>query len=178
MTREIVTRVVISETIAELAQVAAGAAARLLNEAIQRRGEAFLIAATGNSQLAMLEEFVKQDVPWGRVTMFHLDEYAGLSADHPASFRRYLKERLTSRVPLREAHFIEGDAGDARQECARIGALIRRHVIDLALVGVGENGHLAFNDPRRILNPTSPSPSSIWMRPAASASGRGLVWFA
>jgi glucosamine-6-phosphate deaminase len=79
--------------------------------------------------------------------MFHLDEYIGLSSEHPASFRRYLRERLTSRVPIGTAHFIAGDAVDLAGEVARLNQLLAATPIDVAFVGIGENGHLAFNDP-------------------------------
>ncbi len=79
--------------------------------------------------------------------MFHLDEYIGFSADHPASFRRYLRERLTSRVPIGTAHFIEGDASNLEKELDRLNGLLASTPIDVAFVGIGENGHLAFNDP-------------------------------
>ena len=80
--------------------------------------------------------------------MFHLDEYIGLPADHPASFRKYLKERFVDKVPaLKAAYFVDGDADDPQQECQRLGEIITKHPIDVALIGIGENGHLAFNDP-------------------------------
>ncbi|HKD36340.1 MAG TPA: glucosamine-6-phosphate deaminase, partial [Pirellulales bacterium] len=87
-----------------------------------------------------------EGIEWSRVTGFHLDEYIGLPMSHPASFRRYLKERLVDRVSLAGFHYIDGET-DAAAECRRVGELIRRHSIDVALVGIGENGHLAFNDP-------------------------------
>jgi glucosamine-6-phosphate deaminase len=86
-------------------------------------------------------------VDWRRTVFFHLDEYVGLPASHPASFRRYLKERLADRVHPGAFHFIEGDRPDPEAEARRVGELIRGCEIDLAFVGIGENGHLAFNDP-------------------------------
>ena len=94
-------------------------------------------------------------IEWPRVTGFHLDEYLGLPISHPASFRRYLKERLVDRVPFGAFHFIDGEA-DAAAECHRVGELLRAHPIDLALVGIGENGHLAFNDPPADFETASP----------------------
>jgi glucosamine-6-phosphate deaminase len=87
------------------------------------------------------------DADWSKVTGFHLDEYIGLPASHPASFRRYLKERFVDRVPLAQFHYVNGDAPDSQAECQRLGALIAPQTIDVAFIGIGENGHLAFNDP-------------------------------
>ena len=104
--------------------------------------------ATGNSQFDFLDALVLDDsIDWTHVIGFHMDEYVGLDADHPASFRRYLRERLVERVPIAEFHFIEGDAPDAGAECERYAALLREHPLDLCCLGIGENGHLAFNDP-------------------------------
>jgi glucosamine-6-phosphate deaminase len=126
---------------------AAGDAATRLHGAIADRGAANLLVATGASQFEVFAALVAADgIDWRRVTGFHLDEYLGLPMSHPASFRRYLKERLVDRVPLAAFHYIDGEA-DAAAECRRVGDLIRRHPIDVALVGIGENGHLAFNDP-------------------------------
>jgi glucosamine-6-phosphate deaminase len=87
-------------------------------------------------------------VDFSKVTMFHLDEYIDMSADHPASFRKFLKERFVEKVPgLKAVHFVNGDTGEPQQECQRVGSLIAEHPIDAAMIGIGENGHLAFNDP-------------------------------
>jgi glucosamine-6-phosphate deaminase len=119
-----------------------------LQSAITARGEANLILATGMSQFEMLESLVAQDVDWSRVTAFHLDEYIGLPESHPASFRKYLKERFVDQVPgLKQFHFVDGSADDPAAECRRLGDLIRGRTIDVACIGIGENGHLAFNDP-------------------------------
>jgi len=127
---------------------AAARAADLLQEALRDREEANLILATGASQFEMLQELVRQDLDWKRVNCFHLDEYVGLSTTHPASFRRYLKERFCDQVhELRSFHWVDGDSADPTVECQRLGAIIRKHPIDVACVGIGENGHLAFNDP-------------------------------
>ncbi len=131
----------------ELGKLAAERGASLIRCAIEEKGEANIILATGASQFEMLAHLVKADVDWTKVTAFHLDEYIGLPETHPASFRRYLKERFASRVPLRQFHFVNGDAPDPHAECRRLGDLISRHPIDVAFVGIGENGHLAFNDP-------------------------------
>jgi glucosamine-6-phosphate deaminase len=133
---------------AALGEAAAADAADALRETIARRGRACVVAATGASQFEFLEALVgAPDVDWPRTVFFHLDEYVGLPASHPASFRRYLRERLADRVHPGAFHFIEGDRPDPAAEARRVGELIRSCEIDLAFVGIGENGHLAFNDP-------------------------------
>jgi glucosamine-6-phosphate deaminase len=133
---------------------AVGQAAALLGgdaiaAAIATGGHANIVLATGVSQFAVLACLVRRgDIDWSRVVAFHLDEYVGLPDSHPASFRRYLRERFTSLLPALGAfHAIAGDAADLAGEVERLGALIARHPIDLAFAGIGENGHLAFNDP-------------------------------
>jgi glucosamine-6-phosphate deaminase len=131
-----------------MAEAAAERAAAALREAIAREGRAHVIAATGASQFEFLDALTQTaDVDWTRTVFFHLDEYVGLPGTHPASFRRYLKERIVARVHPGAFHFIEGDAPDPRLECRRVGELVSRQPIDVAFVGIGENGHLAFNDP-------------------------------
>jgi glucosamine-6-phosphate deaminase len=131
----------------QLGELAAARGAEILTQAIAARGEANVVFATGASQFDVLENLVRHDgIDWSRVTGFHLDEYIGLPASHPASFRRYLKERIVGRVRLGDFHYVDGEA-EPRTECQRLGELIRRHPIDVAFVGIGENGHLAFNDP-------------------------------
>jgi glucosamine-6-phosphate deaminase len=138
----------IFESKAELGRAAAGRAAAAIGEAIARGGEARVVAATGASQFEFLDALTSAPgVDWGRVEVFHLDEYVGLPDTHPASFRRYLRERIVERVHPRTFHPLAGDAADAAAECRRVGELLRRAAIDVAFVGIGENGHLAFNDP-------------------------------
>src|SRR5258707_8403197 len=140
-------RIEICKSVIDVGRRAAGDAAARLRAAIAERGEANLVVATGASQFGVLAALVAAEgIDWPRVTGFHLDEYLGLPMSHPASFRRYLKERLVDHVPFRAFHYIDGEA-DPASECRRVGELIRRHPIDVALVGIGENGHLAFNDP-------------------------------
>lgn len=128
---------------------AANEAAALIRAALAAHGRANVILATGASQFEMLKRLVQAPgIDWVKVTCFHLDEYVGMPITHPASFRRYLKERFADLVPgLGAFHYLAGDAADVGAECARMGDLIRRHPIDVACVGIGENGHLAFNDP-------------------------------
>jgi glucosamine-6-phosphate deaminase len=139
--------VAICQDVKAMGRRAAEDAAARLRAAIAERGAANLLVATGASQFEVLAALVAAEkVDWSKVTGFHLDEYLGLPATHPASFRRYLKERLVDHVPLAAFHYIDGE-GDPAAECRRVGELIRRHPIDVACVGIGENGHLAFNDP-------------------------------
>lgn len=131
-----------------LAAAAAEQAAAAIVEAVDGRGTAHVMLATGNSQLGLLADLTaRSDLPWSAVTAFHMDEYVGIAADHSASFRRYLRERVATRVPLHAFHFIEGDAADPAGECARYSDLLAAHPLDLCVLGIGENGHLAFNDP-------------------------------
>jgi glucosamine-6-phosphate deaminase len=122
-----------------LAAAAARHVALIASGAIGERGEACLVAATGASQLLFLGALAREaGVDWSRVTFFHLDEYLGLPADHPASFRKYLRERVADRLRPGAFHYVDGEA---------LGEAISRRVVDAALVGIGENGHIAFNDP-------------------------------
>jgi glucosamine-6-phosphate deaminase len=139
--------IIISENAHALGQLAGRKAAECINSAIALKGQANIILATGASQFETLRTLSEQNVDWSKVVAFHLDEYIGLSETAPASFRKYLKERFIEKVgELKAVHLINGE-GDPVAECRRISALIHEYPIDLALVGIGENGHLAFNDP-------------------------------
>lgn len=140
----------------EMAQAAADNAAETIRRALAERGKACIITATGASQFEFLEALVNQDLDWKQTTFFHLDEYVGLPASHPASFQRYLKERITDVVNPGAFHFINGEPENLTDECRRVGDLISRQKIDVAFVGVGENGHLAFNDPPADFETTEP----------------------
>lgn len=127
---------------------AAADGADAILEAIAERGHANIIVATGASQLHVLEALTKNErIDWTRVTGFHLDEYLGLPESHRASFRLYLKQRFVDLVTMASFHYVNGEAEDPSIECERLGNLIADHPIDVAFVGIGENGHLAFNDP-------------------------------
>jgi glucosamine-6-phosphate deaminase len=142
-------QIVIARDKLELGARAAEDGAERIRQALAARGKANVIVATGASQFEMLAALVQAPrIAWNRVTFFHLDEYVGMSIEHPASFRRYLWERFVSRLPLppRAFHFLDAET-DAQAECQRLGRLIEEHPIDVAFVGIGENGHLAFNDP-------------------------------
>jgi len=140
-------KVEVFESKMKLGGAAANKAAEIIRQAIAEREVAFVIAATGASQFEFLDALVVQDLDWTKTVFFHLDEYVGLPASHPASFRRYLKERILDRIPVSAFHFINGEAEDVLEECRRVSRLISQHPIDVAFVGIGENGHLAFNDP-------------------------------
>ena len=133
----------------ELGKRAAELGAKVLRKALREKGSANIIVATGASQFEMLANLVKaNDIAWNNVTGFHLDEYVGLPITHGASFRKYLWERFVSALPLpmRAFHFVNADQ-DAQRECDRLGKIIAKHPIDVAFIGIGENGHVAFNDP-------------------------------
>jgi glucosamine-6-phosphate deaminase len=140
--------IVITSNSVELGKQAGKAAATLIISAISQKGYANIILATGASQFETLKQLtLEKDIDWSKVTMFHLDEYIGLPESSRASFRKYLKERFLDKVTsLKASHLVNGDA-DPVAECTRLNSLIERHPIDVALVGIGENGHLAFNDP-------------------------------
>jgi len=132
----------------DLGKEAAKSGALKINQAISEKGFANVILATGASQFDTLEALVKEDVDWSKVTCFHLDEYVGISVNHKASFRKYLKERFEDKVKnLKAFNYVNGDAPDLDKELDRIGSLIKAVDIDVAFIGIGENGHLAFNDP-------------------------------
>jgi glucosamine-6-phosphate deaminase len=139
----------IAATAGEAGRRAAAAGAELTARTLDERGEACVVMATGVSQFALLDGLVQAGgIDWTRVEAFHLDEYIGIPESHPASFRRYLKVRFADRLPqpMRAFHLIDGE-GDPVAECARLKALIADRTVDVAFVGIGENGHLAFNDP-------------------------------
>jgi len=132
---------------AELGKSAGKLAAQLIRSAIEKNGQANIILATGTSQFETLSQLIKEAIDWNKVVMFHLDEYIGLPKSSPASFRRYLQERFLAKVPpLKEVYLVNGET-DASAECERLSAFIKKNPIDVALVGIGENGHLGFNDP-------------------------------
>jgi glucosamine-6-phosphate deaminase len=137
----------IADNAVEMGKQAGACGAEAIRRAIAERGKANIIVATGASQFTMLEALITYDLDWSKVTGFHLDEYLQLPMTHPASFRKYLKERFVDRVPLAAFHYVQGDAASPQAECDRLGKLIANYPIDVAFIGIGENGHLAFNDP-------------------------------
>lgn len=142
----------------DMGKVVAEAGGQRLRKAISARGQANIILATGASQFEMLEQLIGlSGIDWSVVTIYHLDEYCDIDKDHPASFRRYMRERVADKLPdLKRFVWIEGDAADRDAEIKRLNADIEKHPIDIAFIGVGENGHLAFNDPPADFDATSP----------------------
>jgi glucosamine-6-phosphate deaminase len=133
---------------ADLSEDAARLVHAYLLEVLAKQGSAAAILATGNSQIKFLEALIRLgQVDWSKITLFHMDEYLGINGDHKASFRRYMRERVASLVKPRAFHYLEGDALLPMDECDRYTKLLRAQPIDLCCMGVGENGHLAFNDP-------------------------------
>jgi glucosamine-6-phosphate deaminase len=119
-----------------------------LKQAVAAKGSAAAILATGNSQLKFLEELVKLDgVDWSKVTLFHMDEYLGLPKTHSASFAKYMRERVETLLHPKVFHYVNGEPLEPITECERYAALLKKQVIDLCCLGIGENGHIAFNDP-------------------------------
>ncbi len=138
--------IIVSKTPSDLGQAAARRILRLLSEAIADRGEANYLVSTGASQFDTFDALLREDFDWSRVTMFHLDEYVGLPVTHRASFQRYLRERFTDRVHLKRAVFVDG-LGDAAAVIRSLSEDIAAHPIDVGVIGIGENAHIAFNDP-------------------------------
>ena len=169
--------ITVSEDPKELGRLAGIAATQLIKEAIAENGQANIILATGTSQFHTLTELIQQNIDWSRVVMFHLDEYIGLPESHPASFRKYLKERFLSKVPeLKGFHLVNGEA-DPAAECDRLGQIIKQNPIDVALVGIGENGHLGFNDPPADFNTEQPF-IVVRLDEACRKQQLGEGWFA
>ncbi len=139
-------KLIICKDLSELGKVSAKHAAELLNEAIAKNGKARLLLSTGASQFPFFDEFVKQDINWEAVEMFHLDEYVGISDDHPASFKRYLTDRFVSKVHPGKVNLIDGTK-DPEQTIKELTDLLSESPVDVGLIGIGENGHIAFNDP-------------------------------
>lgn len=132
----------------EMGAAAAKATADILRQMKTLEGNLAVIFATGASQLSTLDALTSiPELPWDRISGFHLDEYVGLPPDHPASFRRYLREHLTQLVPLREFHEIDGTTSEPGRMCREYIAKLNSSAPQLCLLGVGENGHIAFNDP-------------------------------
>jgi glucosamine-6-phosphate deaminase len=135
-----------------LGQAAAVLAANRLRDLARKHDSVAVIFATGESQLATLHALsAMPDVPWNQVVGFRMDEYVGLPNDHPASFQRYMRENLTSRVQLRSFYEIDGAEANAQKTCEEYAELLRAHRPLMCLLGIGENGHLAFNDPAEAL---------------------------
>lgn len=150
-------RIYIEKNAQDLGAIAGDAAAQHIREAIAGRGIANIILATGTSQFETLKQLIKSPgIAWDKVVMFHLDEYINIPISHKASFRKYLTELFLDKLPqLKAAYLIDGEA-DPIAECERLNKLIKKHPIDVALIGIGENCHLAFNDPPADFETTDP----------------------
>ena len=127
----------------ELGTRAAADAACYLGEVIKRNGYARIVVSTGSSQFETLSALIDSDVDWGRVELFHLDEYVALPDTHAASFRKYLMERFISKINLMAYNLVDGEPANI----PALSAKLREKDVDLGLIGIGENGHIAFNDP-------------------------------
>ena len=163
----------------EAGRRAAEAGADRLRQALDQADRAVIVLATGSSQFDMLERLVAEPgIEWPRVTAFHLDEYVGIDAAHPASFRRYLRERFVERLPqpIGAFQYIDGNARP-EEEVVRLSQLIRARPIDVAFVGIGENGHLAFNDPPADFETSAPF-LSVKLDEISRRQQLGEGWFA
>jgi glucosamine-6-phosphate deaminase len=139
-------RITISKNAPELGAAAARFAGAKLREAVARNREARLVLSTGSSQFETLEALLKVDIEWKKIEIFHLDEYIGLPLTHKASFRRYLKERFIGFIECRRFHPVDTE-GNTSRAMAGLTEEIRKRPVDVGLIGIGENGHIAFNDP-------------------------------
>lgn len=146
-------KLIINKTKEELGKASAIHAAKLVNAAIEKQGYARILLSTGASQFPFFEEFVKQDVAWSKVEMFHLDEYVGISEEHLASFKRYLLDRFVNVVKPGKAYLINGQK-NPEETIAELTALLNEKPVDVGLIGIGENAHIAFNDPPADFNDT------------------------
>jgi len=130
----------------ELGKSAAEYCADILRKTITEKGKARIILSTGASQFHTLEALVNEDINWNKVEMFHLDEYIGMPESHPASFRKYLRDRFVNLINLKKVHFVNGE-GNFQENLKMLSEEVRKAPVDLALIGIGENAHIAFNDP-------------------------------
>lgn len=151
-------------------------AREIINKAIAEQGSARIVLSTGASQFEFLEHFIKMDIEWGKVEMFHLDEYIALPESHPASFRKYLKERFLQHVNVRRAWLVDGE-GDVNKAIADLNEEILKAPVDLALIGIGENAHIAFNDPPADFDHPEPF-KVVDLTDTCKAQQVGEGWFA
>ena len=160
-----------------LGQKAGELGAQLLKKVISDKGVANIILATGTSQFETMNTLIAdKEIDWSKVVMFHLDEYIGLPITHKASFRKYLKERFLNHVPELKAYYLIDGEKDPQEECLRLSDLIKKHPIDVGFVGIGENGHLAFNDPPADFETTQPY-LVVNLDNACRAQQMGEGWF-
>ncbi len=161
----------IAETSEELGKRAAALISKLINEAISKKGYARIVLSTGQSQFETLSYLEKENVDWTKVEMFHLDEYVGIDESHPASFRKYLKERFVSKVHLKNAYFVTDES------CIpSLTGKLRERPVDVGVIGIGENGHIAFNDPPADFN-TEEAYKVVELDERCRAQQVGEGWF-
>lgn len=140
-------RIKIFESKEELGRMAALEVTARIHAVEQEKGFVNLLLATGASQFEFLKHLQLQPIDWKKITVFHLDEYKGMPISHPASFRKYLNDRILENTRPRKVYYLQGDAPDIEAEAERYAELLKTHPVDIACIGIGENGHLAFNDP-------------------------------
>jgi len=136
----------------DLGKAAAEIAGKQIKRAINQKGEAVVLFASAGSQIEFIKSLITHDVGWNHVCVFHLDEYIGISAQHPASFRRFLYDRVLNKVSIGKFYPIEGENPDSDHECQRIDKIFSQKNVDIACIGIGENGHIAFNEPPAYFN--------------------------
>jgi glucosamine-6-phosphate deaminase len=169
-------RIELSANPEELGQRTADLATSIIKEAIARTGLARIVLSTGASQITTFESLVKKDIDWSRVEAFHLDEYLGIGQDHPASFIKYLKERFINKVaPLKAFHFVDPSKGPEKM-IQELTLEIKSTPIDLGLIGIGENGHVAFNDPPAVFEEEA-SYKIVHLDEACRRQQLGEGWF-
>jgi glucosamine-6-phosphate deaminase len=139
-------KISVSANSSELGKKASRLISEKLNEVLKLEGEARMVVSTGNSQFEMFQALIKEEIDWTKVEVFHLDEYIGLPVTHKASFRKYLYERFINLVPVKEFHSVDVE-GNITGRIRELTSAIRRKPVDLGLIGIGVNGHIAFNDP-------------------------------
>lgn len=135
------------DTREEMGRAGAREAASLIRGVYENKGSANIIFASSPSQMDVLNALIEEDVDWRKVNAFHMDEYIGLGIEHKASFANYIRDNFISKVPIGKVFYLNGQAEDPEQECLRYAALLRQYPVDITFAGVGENGHMAFNDP-------------------------------
>lgn len=166
----------ISQTSQQMGALAALQVQQLICQAVQRQGEARIMVSTGQSQFEFFESLVTLDIPWEKVDIYHLDEYVGLPISHKASFRKYLKERFVDLIGSKRMHYISGE-GDTVQVIREITASILEKPVDIGIIGIGENGHIAFNDPPADFDTTA-SFHVVKLDAKCRAQQVGEGWFA
>ena len=140
-------RVEIFNSASEMGSASAKFVAEILQKALDEKGGANIILGTGASQYPLHDELLMKDIDWKKINLFHLDEYIGIESNHPASFRRFLRERIAEKKFPGSVYYLNGDASDLAKEMKRYEVLLRNNPVDVACIGIGENGHIAFNDP-------------------------------